>query len=305
MESGAESKAARGWNIAILLVILAGVWPVSPALADRVNLDLYELTALAPLVVHGAIEEAPERLAEVRVLEVLKGEYESSRLFIAFRLINFERPYGNEKIGFEAGEEAIFCLVPLRRASGRVPHKDRFILFKGPDGKITLPLEGRQVWLDAARRLAAIAAIEDSGPLFEALRELVRSQNPILTEIGLRHVRKHGLVDESLVPVLLELVGDPAGHFGAEALDLAAHLLQKPAATGRPIAVREHLLALASAIADQGSDVSTRRAAVRLLASDGTPAAVAKLQAIANGDPSQDVRYEAAVAVYRLGGAQR
>ena len=289
---------------AALAFILAGAALATPVQADPVDLDLYEKVALAPLVVLGRVDGDPGRMADVRVLEVFKGEYSAPRLEVAYRLINFERPYGQDKIAFEAGEEAILFLLPLENSRGKNDRPDRFILFKGPDGKMSLPREGRQVWIDATRRLAEVAAIKDSQPLFDALRALVAEENPLLVEIGLRQVHKHRLADESLVPRVLEMVRRPDGRFRAEALDLASDLLRNPPREARPLSERDHLLSLASAILDEAPEVATRRAAVRLLASDGTPAARAKLEAISAADPSQDVRYEAALAVYRLMQAQ-
>lgn len=271
-----------------------------PARAERIDLDLYEKIALAPLVVRGEVEGEPQRFARVRVLEVLRGEYEAPRLEIAFRLINFERPWWQDKISFREGEEALLFLVPMQGSRREEARGDRFILFKGPEGKVTLPAEGRQAWLDASRRLAALSGIAEPRDLFDSLRALTADPNPLLVEVGLRQVRKHDLADERLVPTLLEIVKRPEGRFRAEALDLAADLIEKPAGGGRPLAARDHLVSLASLLADEAPEVATRRAAVRVLASDGTPAARAKLQAISEADPSQDVRYEAAVAAYRL-----
>ncbi|MCZ6777912.1 MAG: hypothetical protein O7F16_02995 [Acidobacteria bacterium] len=292
-------SVGKGGALVVLFVLLC-IWLAPVAAADEIHLDLYEKIALAPLVVQGEVVRDPQRRATIRVNEVIKGEYPHAELSVAFRLVNFERPFGQEKIVFSEGEEVLLCLVPLRRSNGSVSHSDRFILFKGSDGKIVLPAEGRQAWLDAARRAAEIAAIEESGPLFDALRGLVWSENPLLVEIGLRQIAKHKLVDESILPALLGLVNEPHGAFGARALELTAELLQKPSRHERPLAIREHLVSLATTLADQSGDPGTRRAAVRLLASEGTLAARAKLQAIAEADPSQDVRYEAAVAVYRL-----
>lgn len=288
---------AAGWPGVLLACALAAA---APARAERIDLDLYEKVALAPLVVRGQLEEEPERRARVRVLEVLRGGYSGSHLEISYRLINFERPYWQEKIAFEEGEEALLFLVPQQDWRGGIPRPDRFILFKGPDGKITLPAEGRQVWLDAARRLATLASIEDTRALFDSLRALAADDNPLLVEVGLRQARKHGLADERLAQALLDLVLRPDGRFRAEALELAAEMIQKPARGERSLALRDHLLGLATALAEEASEVETRRAAVRLLASGGTPAARAKLEAISQADPSQDVRYEAAVAVYRM-----
>ena len=293
-----DSVGRRGAPVALSALLC--IWLAPVAAADEIHLDLYEKIALAPLVVQGEVVSDPQRRATIRVNEVIKGEYPHAELSVAFRLVNFERPFGQEKIVFSAGERVLLCLVPLRRSNGSAPHSDRFILFKGSDGKIVLPAEGRQAWLDAARRAAEIAAIEESGPLFDALRGLVWSENPLLVDIGLHQIAKHRLVDESVLPALLGLVDEPDGAFGARALELASELLQKPGRHERPLAVRDHLVSLATTLADRSGDTGTRRAAVRLLASEGTPAARAKLQAIAEADPSQDVRYEAAVAIYQL-----
>ena len=128
----------------VVLFVLLCIWLAPVAAADEIHLDLYEKIALAPLVVQGEVVRDPQRRATIRVNEVIKGEYPHAELSVAFRLVNFERPFGQEKIVFSEGEEVLLCLVPLRRSNGSVSHSDRFILFKGSDGKIVLPAEGRQ-----------------------------------------------------------------------------------------------------------------------------------------------------------------
>jgi hypothetical protein len=280
---------------ALLLVLMAGAAPLR---AERIELDLHEKMSIAPLVVIGQVEADSQRMADIRVLEVLKGSYPGARLQVAYRLINFERPYGQEKIEFSEAEQVLLFLVPFEDSRGRVSRHDRFILFKGPDGKVPLPVEGRQVWIDAAHRLASLVPLTDSEALFDALRALVADENPLLVEVGLRQARKHKLADERMVYTLLDLVRRPDSRYQAEALDLAADLLHKPSAGA--LALRDHLRDVASTIAGESREVPLRRAAVRLLASDGTPASRARLRSISEIDPSQDVRYEAAVAVYRL-----
>jgi hypothetical protein len=286
---------------AALAAALGGViWVALPARAERVELDLYEKISLAPLVVRARLDSAPQRLARMQVLEVIKGEYAAPSLEIVYRLANFERDYGAEKISFEEGEEYLLFLLPAEDWRGRRVDPQRHILFKGPDGSVALPAEGRQVWTDAARRLAPIASLSDSRELFPALAGLLREENPILLQIGLRQARKHRLESEGLAAAVLELVRRADGPFRAEALELAAELVEKPSRGGQTLALRDHLVGIATAIADEAPEPSVRRAAVRLLASDATPAARAKLEAISEHDPSQDVRYEAALAIYRL-----
>jgi hypothetical protein len=295
-----SGSPVRGRAVAVAAVLWGMVCAAAPAGAERIELDLYEKIALAPLVVRARLESAPQRLARMQVLEVVKGEYTAPTLDIVYRLANFERPYGQEKIVFEEGEEMLLFLVPAEDWRGRKVDPGRFILFKGPDGKLVLPVEGRQAWLDAARRLAPLASLRDSADLFAALSGLLREKNPILLQIGLRQARKHGFGGEEVAEAVLELVRRQDTPFRAEALELAAEMVERPARGSRTLALRDHLVGIATAIADEAPEPAVRRAAVRLLASDATPAARAKLQAISELDPSQDVRYEAALAVYRL-----
>src|SRR3989304_3731046 len=72
-----------------------------PAHAERVELDLYEKLSLAPLVIRARLDSAPQRLARMQVLEVIKGDYAAPFLEVVYRLANFERPYDQEKIAFE------------------------------------------------------------------------------------------------------------------------------------------------------------------------------------------------------------
>jgi hypothetical protein len=282
----------------------AVLWGVAcaatPARAERIELDLYEKISLAPLVVRARLDSAPQRLARMQVIEVIKGEYAAPSLDVVYRLANFERPYGQDKIAFHEDEEFLLFLVPAEDWRGRRIDPHRFILFKGPDGKVALPVEGRQAWTDAARRLAPLASLRDSQELFAALAGLLRDENPILLQVGLRQARKHRMAGEDLAAAVLALVRRADGPFRAEALELAAELVEKPARGSQSLSLRDHLVGIAAAIADEAPEPSVRRAAVRLLASDATPAARAKLQAISERDPSQDVRYEAALAVYRL-----
>jgi hypothetical protein len=287
-------------TVAAAAVLWGIAFTAAPARAERIELDLYEKISLAPLVVRARLESAPQRLARMRVIEVIKGEYTAPSLDIVYRLANFERPYGQDKISFDEDEEFLLFLVPAEDWRGRRVDPHRYIMFKGPDGKVALPVEGRQVWIDAARRLAALSSLRESEELFAALAGLLREDNPVLLQVGLRQARKHRMVSEDLAAAVLALVRRADGPFRAEALELAAEMVEKPARGSRSLSLRDHLVGIAAMIADEAPEPSVRRAAVRLLASDATPAARAKLQAISELDPSQDVRYEAALAVYRM-----
>ena len=116
---------------------LAGWLVVSPAGATQ---TVYERMAKADVVLWVQTVEGTLRLAECRVLEVLKGHHEGERIFVAFRGDNMNRERWRDRIVFEAGEQSVLLLRPALDTDLEVKAPDRFRLVSGFEGKIDLPL---------------------------------------------------------------------------------------------------------------------------------------------------------------------
>jgi hypothetical protein len=281
---------------------LASVVPGRPAPAAENT--LYERIASGPLVVHGRCQAVGQR-ASVVVLEVLKGAYSGSSLQVAFRAQNTDRAPGAPKIEFVLGGESLLVLETEKDSRGRDRGSDRFILSGGYQGKIDVPLEGGPALVAAARRIGAIQSMRDQMEIWQAQKDLLGEVNPWLVAAGFDEVLKFRLGDETLVVVLLGHLDGPRPEFRRQALAVIEQIFEREVRTGTEIPSNDLLIreTLLRASGDEFPDIRAR--AVRTLRKARRSDLLATFQQLASSDPSQDVRYEAAVALKELEAAHR
>ncbi|MFQ5768189.1 MAG: HEAT repeat domain-containing protein [Acidobacteriota bacterium] len=262
--------------------------------------SVYERMATADLVVRVRTIEGSLRLAECRVLEVLKGKYSRKQIFIAFRFDNMNRQHYRDRISFLDGQESILLLTPVLDAKLKVKAPDRFRLVGAFKGKIDLPPEGAEAFIRAFRRLGQILQMTDIHRIWNSHRALLSETNPYLVETGFAEVLKFRLGNAGMVPVLLDYLDSKHDPFRISALKVLAQILEHSRRHDEPLPGLDDLVArvLTSALEDPVSAI--RVAAVQALEAYGERDIVEVLRQVAERDPSQDVRYEASVSVYRL-----
>jgi hypothetical protein len=261
---------------------------------------MYERLAQADLAVHVRTLDGTLRLAECRVLDVLKGSYPADKVFIAFRGDNMMRARWRDRIVFESGQESILLLIPAVDPAGEVKSPELYRLVGGFHGKVDLPKEGAEAYVQAFHRLGEILEMDDIHQIWQAHRGLILETNPYLIETGFAEILKFRLGEPAMVPTLLDYLDSRHDRFRAAALEVLAQVFASAQRTQEPLGNEDHVVArlLTTAIEDPASEV--RIAAIRALHAYGRPDIVSALEQMAREDPSQDVRYEATLSVYRL-----
>jgi hypothetical protein len=281
-----------------LAVLVAGPLVVTSVQAG--TLTMYERMAQADLVVHVRIIDGKLRLAECEVLEVLKGSYEAKKLFVAFRADNMSRARWRDRITFEDGATSLLLLVPALDEMGQPKSPDRFRLVGGVYGKVDLPKEGADAYIQAFRRLGEILEMTDIHQIWQAHRKLILETNPYLVETGFAEILKFRLGNEAMVPTLLDYLDSRHDRFRASSMAVLSQIFHRAHRTEQPLGNEDHVVARLLTVAIEDPSPEVRVAAVRALHAYGRPDIVSALERVARQDPSQDVRYEATLSVYRL-----
>jgi HEAT repeat protein len=260
---------------------------------------LYELAAHSDLVVAAKVLSGQIKLAQVEVLEVFRGKANAGdHLQIAFRDFNLDLSK-QDRIQFTDGETEILFLIPEVNLEG-VPRGDnRYTLYRGRLGRFTLPREGDEIYLDALRVFASLAAEKDYRKLYGNIRGLLGSPNPILSDVGLSEVLRLDLMDSTLLPKVLAYLQDPAPERRGQALQLLGKFFATLKSEDRSQELQDDLLPQVQTLARNDSEESVRGEAVAALGAWGGPEVLGTLEAIADQDPAQSVRYKAKVILLR------
>jgi HEAT repeat. len=260
---------------------------------------LYELTAHSALVVTARVVSGQVKLAQVEVEEVFRGDvHPGQRLQIAYRDLNLDLNK-QDRILFSDGETEILFLEPEVNWEGVRKGVDRYILYRGRFGKVALPREGNEIYLEALRVFATLSAQKDHRKLYSQIQGMLGSPNPILADTGLKETLRLDLMDRSLLPVVLSYLQDPAPGRRAQALKLLSSLFRalKPGEFSEDDVL--DALSRALVVARNDSIEGVRVAAVEALGSWNGDEVLPTLEAVANQDPAQEVRYGAKVILLR------
>jgi hypothetical protein len=267
------------------------------------KLNLFQMVARSDLVTLVTIHEGSLKYAFVDVVEALKGTPPRSRLRIAFRDFNDQRGPGEDMIVFPNGQKEILFLVPYKtvvRKKDIDKFKDLFTLFKGRQGRITLPAEGPGIVLEAIRRLSQIGGL-DAASQVDELKGLLRSTNPYLLEASLSEIERLRATDPSLLPNLLLLLRSPSPALRSLSLRLIAQVFRSEKGTGDEVLedARMALLAVLERAHNDGDEAVRVEAVAAVAAWPDRHEVEGDLRAIASDDRAQSVRYEAERALFK------
>jgi len=275
--------------------------------ADIKPLTLFQRAGRSPWIIYGETVRGDHRFAEIKVVEVIKGSYSRESFRIIFKLENFLRDSWEEKMGFAAGERAVFFLKRYEtdREDGKLDDwmkaEDLFAQAFGAQGKFPLPEEGSAAYLEALREFARVGAITDPAARDDAVLNFIRSSNPHLLDAGLERIIEERLAGPGQVPELLRLSDSPRDSVRLNALQSLGQVAEDLHAAGRKLENHADVVDLlkAKAIGD-GGDIY-RAEAVRVVAALSGNEERPFLERLAKEDRSQLVRYEAGRAVLALG----
>ena len=260
---------------------------------------LYEMTAHSQLVIAGKVISGEVKLAQVQVDEVFRGQAKlGQNLQIAFR--DFNMDLGKEdRILFANGETDILFLVPEVTWQGKPKGKDRYTLYRGHFGKFTLPREGDEIYREALRMFAGLAAEKDHRKLYREIGSLLGNPNPILAETGLKEVLRLDLMDADLLPRVLPYFRDPSPQRRSQSLKLLGRFFLDLKPGDRSPELQDEALGPILALARNDPDERVRICAVEALGAWGGEEVLSTLEAVAEPDSAQSVRYEAKVTLLR------
>ena len=267
--------------------------------------SLYELTARSDLVVLARVVSGSLKLAQVQVQEVYRGAVPAgTRLQIAFRDFNMTLRK-EDRIVFDDGESELLFLVPEVDMEGRRKGEDRYTLFRGRFGRFQLPREGGDIYREAVREFAGLAALKDHRELFKRLKALLVNPNPVLVDAGLQEVLKLDLVDREMVPQILRFSQDAAPGRRIAAMRLAARLFAGLRNKAEESELQDALLPPLVVLARNDPDEQVRVESVSALGAWGGEAVQETLREIADQEPAQTVRYQARVILLKAGSGTR
>ena len=262
---------------------------------------LYEMTAHSDLVVAATVLAGQTKLAKIRVDEAFRGEIApGTELQIAFRDFNLDLGKA-DRIVFNDGESIILFLKPEVNLEGERKGPDRFTLYRGKFGKYSLPREGAGIYLEAVREFSRLAAEKDHRKLYELLRGLLGDPNPILAQAGMREILRLDLMEVSLLPRVMPYLRDPSPVRRTAALRLIGSLFVDLKPENRGADLKDDALGPVQDLARNDPDESVRVVAVETLGKWGGLDVRPTLDAIAELDASQSVRYKAKVIILKEG----
>ncbi len=287
--------------LAVLLLSPAGAIAQLGPVPEKLN--LFQLVARSELVAHVRVRSGSLRFAIVEVQESLKGTAPFPVLRIAFRDFNMSRGPGEDSIVFPDGQEEILFLVPhgrnARRRKDREKNKNLYTLFRGRQGRLTVPAEGPGVLFQAIRRLSEVSRLDPASQA-ETLDGLLGGSNPLLLQTALAEIERLQSTRPELLPRLIGILASPSATLRVGSLRVVAQIF----ASGRigDESLDEARAALAAVLERARNDPheSVRAQAVASMAVWPERQDVERdLKAIAGTDPAQAVRYEAEKALFK------
>lgn len=289
--------------LAALSVALAS-WPSS----EVTTLTLFQRCGRSPWIILGEVGDSDDRLAEVRVVEVLKGEYALPTLRVVYRLENWLREGWEKKIGFTRGDTVALFLKrydPEETEGTKVPEKlaagDVFASTFGAMGVFPLPSEGQAALVEALRVFARATAIEDPVMQEEAVLEMLGASNPEIAAAGLEQTFARRLALAEHVPVLVRIAEGGREPEKIEALKILCQVAEDMRASGRSLPDAQDIVNQLKARVLGGEPEALRAEALKVIVRMGGAVEREFIRKVSREDASQILRYEASRALLELG----
>ena len=284
-----------------LLPVVQGVFAQQGPEPGKLN--LFQIVARSDLVALVRVRSGSLKYAIVEVQETLKGSASVPVLRIAFRDFNFTRRPEEDMMVFPDGQQEILFLVPygrqVKRKKAREKNKDLFTLFRGREGRITLPAEGPEIILGAVRRLTEISG-RDPASQIDALKGLLGGDNPFLTEAALQEIERLRAGDPAVFPGLQVLLNSRSVALRAGSLRVISQIFSAGRIGDEALDESRAMLAVVLERARNDPEESVRVQAVAAVASwPNRPDVEQDLKTIAGTDTAQAVRYEAEKALFK------
>ena len=291
-------------SVALALAALVAIGAVGAATTVDDGRDLFDWSALAPVVVAGTSLGEDGKHFEFRVTRCLRGGVAPDDVLkIDVREANGtrDRMLYPKPLRLDAGVDYVLLLEPRSEDGSK-----RFRLVRGVTGARELPLEGREAYLEALAECTRIQEGKSEEQKWQRLSTLLGATNELVVQTALGQFLKFRRGSPELLLTLLPLLDHPQPELRADALRLIGQIVTRQrehGSTQDDDAVRTELIAHAT----RDPAVAVRVAAVEALAAYPLEQVDRVLVEIAESDPEQQVRYTAELmrmSLRKAGGAE-
>lgn len=286
---------ARDRRAAIVLLIAAALC-APPAVGDDADLNLYEWTAVAPIVVVGSCLGLEGKRFVFVSNEALRGGLpQGTEFLVDLKQANRWRASQADRLKLVEGRTFLLLLEPSsKRHSG---DRGLFDLARGVDGARELPEEGASAIISAVRLFIEIQDYKDYDITWKEYAALLEDNNPIVLEVVLEQYIKFRRGDLELLPTLEPLLDHPRAGIRARTATLMGQCLELVLGENDDAAVEFQPALMARARRDRS--IAVRIAATEAVAMVPGDRTETMLHEIADEDPEQEVRYAAEKMLYR------
>ena len=262
---------------------------------DPIHLGLYEWMGTSPIVIVADVVADDGKFVQVVTRTSVKGTLDAESIaLVDLRQANRDRAEGVAKLDLAKGRA--YALLLKRSARGANEPFPVFDLVRGVGGAKALPPEGGAATVDALVRLAAVQEKNSDDALWATLPDFLQDENPVLVDAALELYVKFRRESVALVPIVMPLLEHPRPDVRRRASLLLGRVLVR--AGGASLPERSEAIAELTGRARRDDDAAVRREAVKALAGLPDPGIDETLRTIAHDDPDQDVRFEAAKAIF-------
>jgi hypothetical protein len=291
-ESGVQSDRFLVKSAALVLISLAA--PSSPAveaLHKIEELNYYEWTAVAAVVVAGTSLGENGRHLEFRAKTVLRGAVEEgSTIRIDLKHANRNRRRSDYPFALKMPAQNDFIVV-LESPHATKDGGQAFRMARGVRSVRELPLEAQQGLLEAVAMFVEIQDHKDDRATWRRMGQLLEQTNPVAIRTALEQMAKFNRGQLDHLFSIRPLLDHPDPSIRRNAAKVAGLIVRRHA--GAEVPEEGELMAELIGVARRDEIVEPRVAATEALAAFGAARVLAILEEIAATDPEQDVRYAA------------
>ncbi len=273
---------------------LAALAACVPAAAE--DLNLFEWSAVAPIVAEVEVLSMDGPYAELSIDRVFRGELPHRHLMLSLKAANRERNRVLEREPLRMGEAERYVLLLEERPKGERSKLPVYHLVRGVDGARPVPPEGRPAFFAALEAFVAIHDLRSDNLTWLRFAEMLDETNPLMLQTALEQFVKFRRGEAELGTRVLPLLAHPRPDLRRAASALAGQLVERwgPEAIPEVDLLRAELIA----VARRDPRVEVRVAATEALEGFGDEATTEVLREISASDPDQNVRYAAERLLY-------
>jgi len=259
---------------------------------DEEELNLYEWTQRAPIVIRATSLGEDGKYVDVLVTEVFRGDVQPEDvLMVDVRQANRERDKILERRAKRLDSTVDFLLLLQEAYIREKDGRKIYTLVRGVYGARALPAESEEVWLRAVERFVEIHEMPSEAQAWRALTMMLEENDPLMLETALQEFTKFRRGDAELLLTVLPILDHPSPLLRQKATVLMGQILDRERGQEFPEQDDVRTGLIARARRDESAPV--RVAATEALAVFPGNEIDAVLEQISDDDPDQEVRYAA------------